>query len=113
MFSRLLGWYTIYTFSGALAPNGILLGAEFTLRPSLALSYIASVTARHSSSGRQSNCGVEQRAPPIYGRAAITLGIGPHSAFFPYLISAVADWMSTILLYTWCGPSANLERMQV
>ena len=26
-------------------------------------------------------CGVEQRAPPIFGRAAITLGIGPHSSF--------------------------------
>jgi len=24
--------------------------------------------------------GVEQRAPPIFGRAAITLGIGPHSS---------------------------------
>jgi len=23
-------------------------------------------------------CGVEQRAPPIFGRAVITLGIGPH-----------------------------------
>ena len=23
-------------------------------------------------------CGVEQRAPTIFGRAAITLGIGPH-----------------------------------
>jgi len=23
-------------------------------------------------------CGVEQRAPPIFGRAAITLGICPH-----------------------------------
>ena len=23
-------------------------------------------------------CGVEQRAPPIFGRADITLGIGPH-----------------------------------
>ena len=30
---------------------------------------------------------------------------------FPRLISAVADWMSTILLpfYAWCGPSVNLE----
>ena len=37
------------------APNGILPGAEFTLRPSLALSYIGSVTARHSSSGCQTN----------------------------------------------------------
>jgi len=25
-------------------------------------------------------CGVEQRAPPIFGRAAIMLGIGPHSS---------------------------------
>jgi len=24
-------------------------------------------------------CGVEQRAPPMFGRATITLGIGPHS----------------------------------
>jgi len=40
-----------------------------------------SFTARHSSSGRQPNCGVEQTAPPVFGRAAITLGIGPHSSF--------------------------------
>ena len=26
-------------------------------------------------------CGVEQRAPPIFGRATITLGIGPHSSY--------------------------------
>jgi len=26
-------------------------------------------------------CGVEQRAPPMFGRAAITLGIGPHSSY--------------------------------
>ena len=38
-FGRLLGWYTVYTFSGALAPNGILPGAKFTLRPNLAFSY--------------------------------------------------------------------------
>ena len=25
-------------------------------------------------------CGVEQRAPPIFVRATITLGIGPHSS---------------------------------
>ena len=27
-------------------------------------------------------CGVEQRSPPIFGRAAITLGIGPHSSYY-------------------------------
>ena len=35
-------------------------------------------------------CGVEQRAPPIFGRAAITLGIGPHSGLlfvFSLLVS--------------------------
>ena len=55
MFGCLLGCYTIYTFSGAFAPDGILPCANFTLRPSLAFSYIGSVTARHSSSGRQPN----------------------------------------------------------
>jgi len=45
------------------------------------VSRLSSVTARQSSSGRQPNCGVEQRAPHIFDRAAITLGIGPHSSF--------------------------------
>jgi len=45
MFDRLLGWYTIYTFFwGGHAPNGILSDATFTLRPSLAFSYIGSAT---------------------------------------------------------------------
>ena len=30
--------------------------------------------------GHQPYCGVEHRAPPILGRAANTLGIGPHSS---------------------------------
>jgi len=29
-------------------------------------------------------------------------------SFFPRLISAVAEWMSTILPHIWCGLSANL-----
>jgi len=37
------------------------------------------VTARHSSSGRQANYGIEQTALPIFGRAVILFGIGPHS----------------------------------
>jgi len=49
----LVAWYTICTFLGLLPPNGILQAAKLTLRPSLAFSYIGSVTARHSSSGRQ------------------------------------------------------------
>jgi len=54
MFGRLLGWYKL-TFSGAPAADGILPRAKFTLRPSLAFSYIGSVTACHSSSRRQPN----------------------------------------------------------
>jgi len=50
-----LGWYTIYTFSGPFPPDGILPGAKFKLHPSLAFSYIGSVTARHSSSRHQPN----------------------------------------------------------
>jgi len=43
-------------FRRLLPRNGILPRAKFTLRPaSLALSYIGSVTARHSSSGREPN----------------------------------------------------------
>jgi len=40
---------------GLLLPNGILPGAKFTFRLSLAFSYIGSVTARQSSSGREPN----------------------------------------------------------
>jgi len=47
----------IYTFSGTLAHGGIVTRAKFTLCPSVAnaFSYIGSVTARHSSSGRSPN----------------------------------------------------------
>ena len=55
MFGHLQGWNTVYTFSGAVVPNGILPGAKLTLRPSLAFSCFDSVTARHQSTGRQSN----------------------------------------------------------
>jgi len=33
--------------------------------------------------------GFEQRAPPIFGRAAITLGIGPHSSCECFFVTAV------------------------
>ena len=41
-------------------------------------SRLGSVTARHSNGVSTKLGGVEQRATPIFGRAAITLGIGPH-----------------------------------
>ena len=53
MFGRVLDWCTIYTFPGLLPRSEILPREKFTLRPTLAFSYIDGVTARHSSSGRQ------------------------------------------------------------
>ena len=47
---------------------------------------------------------------PVVFSMYLSIGLYLSSSSFPRLISAVADWMSTILLYTWCGPSANLER---
>ena len=56
MFGRLLGWYTLYIFSGAFAPTDVILqGANLTLRPFLAFSCIGSITAWNSTSGRQPN----------------------------------------------------------
>jgi len=51
--------------------------------------------------------------PYVTGQAIIFSSCGfffLSFSFFPRLISAVADWMSTTAyFYTWCGPSANLE----
>jgi len=47
---------TLYIHFWELLPlSGIVPAAKITLRPSLAFSYIGSITARHSSSGRQLN----------------------------------------------------------
>jgi len=34
-----------------------------------------------SGAGSAKLCGVEQRAIPMFGRATIRLGIGPHSSY--------------------------------
>jgi len=100
MFGRLLDCYTIYIFSRALARNGILPRAKFTLRPTLALSlscsYILAALLHGTravgvseSLRRRTRNGItelSQSAPPVLysahwlGGAAITLGIGPHSS---------------------------------
>jgi len=53
----------------------------FTLRPSLAFSYIGSVTARHSSSRRQPNCdvveGIAEGATYIIRRGGHNVGHRP------------------------------------
>jgi len=41
--------------------------------------------------GVSQTCGAEQRAPPIFDRAAITLGIGPHSSLLFLLSSQLSS----------------------
>ena len=58
---------TLYIYFREILPrNRILPGAKFNLRPSLAFSYIGSVTARHSSSGHQSNFAAFGRGHHLY-----------------------------------------------
>jgi len=66
------------------------------------LSHLGSVTARNSGSGRQPN--FAGRAPPIFGRSAITLGTGPHSSFFGFCLTG--NWTS-------CGQTriVNLQKL--
>jgi len=64
-------------------------GAKFTLRPSFAFAYILAALLHGSPAASVSQTlrrrttyamtELSQRAPPIFGRAAITLGMGPHS----------------------------------
>ena len=56
------------------------------------VSRLGSVPARHWASAKL--CGVEQRAPPMFGRATITLGIGPHSSFSYY--ATIVWWINII-----------------
>jgi len=105
---------TLYIHAwGLFPPNGILPAAKFTLHPSLrspilpALLHGTRAVGVSQSLERGTTNGItelSQWAPPIFDRAAITLGIGTHSSsFFFYssfrrLISAVADWMSKLTI---------------
>jgi len=136
MFDRLLSCYAmqIFSVSGALAPNRILRGATFTLRPSLAFSYIGSVTVRHWSSGRQPNFAAwykewnygtfdvrhfQQRALPIL-RGRPSRWAGPHSSLWPpYVIGQVIHIfiLSFVLLLSssvfFSSPNLSRRRLDV
>jgi len=57
--------------------------------------HLGSVTAQHSISGRLPNCGIEQRAPAIFGKATITFGIGPHCSSYIKLLWIIYSRQST------------------
>jgi len=81
MFGRYLAGRLYIYFRRLLLRNGILPGAKFTLRPpSLALSYWQRYCTVVEQWARAKLCDIENTAPPIFGRATITFGIGPHSS---------------------------------
>jgi len=95
MFGRLLDWYTklICAFSGALAPwrNFVRCKIHFTSKSCVlilaALLHGTRAAAVSQTLWRGTENGiteVSQRAAPIFGWTAITLGIGPHSSWFYY-----------------------------
>jgi len=105
---------TLYIqFRGLLPPDGILPGAKFTLHPSLAFSYIGSVTPRHSSSERQPNLhrgsrnGITElshRAPPIFGLAAITWASAHILVFGRAFVKRFARCYQTVVCPVLCCP---------
>ena len=91
IFGRLLGWYIIYTFLGAFAFNGILPAAKFCqLQNSLYVQVLCSpilASLLHSTPATGVSQTVtwykeSQRAQPIFGWAAIMLGIVPHLVYY-------------------------------
>jgi len=73
---------------GALAPKGILLQSSLcvqVLRSPILTALLHGTPAAASAK----LCGAKQRAPPIFGKAAITLGIGPHSRFVFFTLPRV------------------------
>ena len=79
MFGRLLGWYTIYIILGAVSPLMEFCQAQNSsyvqiLRSPILAALLHDTRAAHVSQTLQ------RWALPIFGRAAIMLGIGPHSS---------------------------------
>ena len=97
VFVRLLGCCTIYTFWGLLPPDGILPRAKFTLRPSLAFSYIDTVTARQSSSGRQPSLRRWEEGATYIRQDGHHVGHRPHSSYV-YICCFVITFRSALIL---------------
>jgi len=94
----------IYSFGGSLPRNGILPGAKFTLRPSLVLSYIGSVTALHWSSGRQPNFSALSRGRHLYLAGWPSRWALAHilvSFLFCCLLLCIAEMLLCIALLTY------------
>jgi len=100
MFGSLQGWYTIYTFLGALAPLTEFRHVQNSLCVQVLRSPILAALLRGTpAAGRGARNGImelSQRAPPIFGRAAIMLGIGPHSSNIGKLMIVIPALQITV-----------------
>ena len=83
---------------GPLAAEIGLFGASLQISMAFA-SWQHYCTALQFNWASAKLCGVEHRVPPIFGRAAITLGIGPHSGFLYFLSFLVAHSWRRLTMY--------------
>jgi len=74
--------YNMVNFSILVAEIVSLVGAPLQISTRFASWQCYCTTSQYWASAKL--CGVEQRAPPIFGRVAITLGIGPHFYLYSY-----------------------------
>jgi len=90
MFGSLLGWYTIYTFGGLLPLREFCqlqnsLCVQVLRSPILAAllhdTRAVGVSQTLQRGKRNGITELSQTAPPVFGMAAITLGIGRHSSY--------------------------------
>jgi len=74
----------IYTFGGCCPVTEFCQVQSSLCVLQVLRSPIGRVTARHSSSGREPNFAELSTGRQLFGRATITLGIGPHSSLRKY-----------------------------
>ena len=100
--SPVLVHYTLFSSRGLLPLGGILPGANYTLRPGLAFSYIGSIVARHSTSGSQPNFAAwyKEWNYGTFGEGATYIRFGGHHVghrpTFWFLLN-----VNECRLYTW------------
>jgi len=83
----------------AVSWAGILPGAKFTLRPSLACSYIGSVTARHSCSERQPNFAEFSRGRHLYSAVRPSRWASAHILVTAYSFLVLPMYLTHCVLF--------------
>ena len=87
-------------FRGLLPPNGILPVAKCTLCPSLALSYIGSITAWHFSSGHHPNFAALSRGHHLYSAGWPSHWASAHMLVVIQFCVITRTWLETACVYS-------------